>query len=95
MSAVSAGEPARGVGCVDRHHVAERARRGLAYVADVLIRDELEAGTLVPVLGEHVGTPVECHVVWPPTRHIPPKLRVFIDYIAEHLLPDTRARSRR
>jgi DNA-binding transcriptional LysR family regulator len=67
-------------------HFAVRGR-GLAYVADVLIRDELEAGALVPVLDGYVGTPIACHVVWPPTQHVPPKLRAFIDYLVEHLLP--------
>ncbi|WP_437928543.1 LysR family transcriptional regulator [Sorangium sp. So ce291] len=68
-------------------HFAVRGR-GLAYVADMLIRDELEAGTLVPVLADQVGAPVACHVVWPEAKHVPPKLRVFIDHLAEHLLPE-------
>lgn len=67
-------------------HFAVRGR-GIAYVADVLIHEELASGRLVPVLETQVGTSVPCFVVWPPATHIPPKLRVFVDYLAKHLLP--------
>lgn len=57
--------------------------RGLAYVAEVLIDDELDRGVLVPVLDEQIGHFTPAHLMWAPGKHVPPKLRVFIDWMAK------------
>ncbi|MDC0677405.1 LysR substrate-binding domain-containing protein [Sorangium atrum] len=58
--------------------------RGLAYVADVLIRDERARGALVTVLEEQIGHSTPAHLMWAPGKHVSPKLRVFIDWMAKH-----------
>jgi DNA-binding transcriptional LysR family regulator len=59
---------------------------GLAYVADILVRGELAAGTLVPILTDHVGDSVPVHIVWTSGKHTPPKLRVLIDWVVSRFL---------
>jgi DNA-binding transcriptional LysR family regulator len=60
---------------------------GLAYVSDFLVRDEIVDGTLVPVLGDFLKEGGRFHIVWPAGRHVPPKLRTFIDHVTAHLMP--------
>ncbi len=66
-------------------HFALR-ERGLAFVADILIRRELADGTLVPVLTEHIGDSLPVHLVWTSGKRVPPKLRVFVDWMVERFL---------
>lgn len=58
---------------------------GLAYVSDFIIRDQLDRGELVSVLDEHLNDGGRFIIVWAAPR-VPPKLRVFIDYVANHLM---------
>src|ERR1700730_14911736 len=59
---------------------------GLACVPDFAVRRQLVEGSLVRMLDdyiEHIGV---VSAVWPSSQHRSPKLRAFIDYMAEHLL---------
>jgi DNA-binding transcriptional LysR family regulator len=72
--------------------LAERGN-GLACVPDFAIREQLATGRLVVVLDDvtrHAGT---FRAVWPSNRFVPPKLRAFVDYLAEHLFaaPDNKS----
>ena len=59
---------------------------GIAYLPDFTISDDLDYGRLVPVLGTYASRMGgEFRLLWPNARHIPPKLRVFIAYFAEHM----------
>jgi len=58
---------------------------GLVCVPDFAIRRQLAEGSLVTVLGEHIDHKGTFRAVWPSSRFVPPKLRVFIDFLAEHL----------
>lgn len=57
--------------------------RGLAYVAEVLIRDERARGVLVTVLEDQIGHSTPAHLMWAPSQHISPRLRAFIDWMAQ------------
>jgi DNA-binding transcriptional LysR family regulator len=60
---------------------------GLACVPNFEVRRQLAEGSLVRILDdfiEHIGV---LSVVWPSSQHPSPKLRAFVDYMAEHLLP--------
>jgi DNA-binding transcriptional LysR family regulator len=60
---------------------------GLACVPDFAIRQQITDGRLVVVLDEftkHVGT---FRAVWPSNRFVAPKVRVFVDFLAENLFP--------
>src|SRR5262249_40103552 len=55
------------------------------------LRHDLATGTLKPVLEAYVveGRPIS--IVYPPTRHVPRKLRAMVDFLVEitRLPPDT------
>jgi DNA-binding transcriptional LysR family regulator len=61
---------------------------GVAWAADFLALPDVAAGRLVPLLGPFAfdeRTPV--HAVYPQRRHLPAKVRVFIDFLLEQLGP--------
>lgn len=58
--------------------------RGIACLPDYAIKDELAAGELKSVLNNHMtATATAFHILWPSARQMTPKVRVFVDYIAE------------
>lgn len=56
---------------------------GLAYVPEFLVREALKTGELVAVLAEYLDDAGKFSVVWPSSRHMLPKVRVFIDFLTE------------
>ncbi|WP_186040824.1 LysR family transcriptional regulator [Burkholderia gladioli] len=54
---------------------------------DYLARDALAAGSLVEVLEPHSIAPGQFSILWPSSRQLSPKLRVFVDFMCEHLFP--------
>jgi DNA-binding transcriptional LysR family regulator len=58
---------------------------GLAWLPRWLIRDRIEAGTLVPLLPDQPEFLYDCHALWLQTPHLPPKVRVAIDSLAAAL----------
>jgi DNA-binding transcriptional LysR family regulator len=60
---------------------------GLAYVPDFAIRRALDEGRLVSVLDEHVVGGGTFRALWPPGRQLTPKVRAFLDFLKDNLLP--------
>ncbi|MGE5548659.1 MAG: LysR family transcriptional regulator [Solirubrobacterales bacterium] len=60
---------------------------GLAYLPTFLVGNDLKAGTLVPVLGEYVPQDMAVHAVYPHSRHLSPKVRAFVDFLADRFGP--------
>ncbi len=58
---------------------------GIACLPDFSIRGQLARGSLVTVLDPHLCHSGQFQLLWPSSRHLSPKLRVFIDHMAEHL----------
>ena len=58
---------------------------GIACLPDFAIRRQLEEGTLVAVLEAHTRHAGTFRMLWPSSRYLSPKLRVFVDFMAEHL----------
>lgn len=58
---------------------------GLALLPTFIIGRDLQAGRLCAALSEYI--PVERHVyaLYLPTRHLPAKVRTFIDFLLEHI----------
>lgn len=56
---------------------------GIAQVPRWLIGDKVAAGELVEVLSEYQSAPTSVHAVYSPGRHVPSKLRCFIDYFTD------------
>ena len=60
---------------------------GIAYLPDFAIARQLRERTLVPVLDDHIDRSGPLRVLWPSSRHLAPKLRVFVDFLAANLVP--------
>ena len=63
---------------------AAEAGLGLAYVPDFAVRQLLHDGKLVETLADWAEEGGRS-LLWPATRHALPKLRVFVDFLAERL----------
>lgn len=68
-----------------------RAGAGLAQVHRFLVTQDLEQGTLVEVLQGHGGRSRPFSVLYPASRHMPLRVRLFINFLVEH---SQQARSR-
>ena len=55
---------------------------GIACLPEFAVRAELAAGTLRTVLDEYVERTITFHLLWPSGRHLTPRLRAFIDFMA-------------
>ncbi|MBB3810430.1 LysR family transcriptional regulator [Pseudochelatococcus contaminans] len=62
---------------------------GLACLPDFAIRDQLAKGLLVSVLEDAVKHSGTFRILWPSSRHLSPKLRVFVDFMTENLFKQT------
>jgi len=60
---------------------------GIACLPDLLIHDQLADGTLVIVLDDYVDHEGTLRLLWPSSRHLSPKLRVFIDFMSANFMP--------
>ncbi|WP_266159825.1 LysR family transcriptional regulator [Dyella silvatica] len=58
---------------------------GIAYLPNFLVRDAIASGTVVSVLDSYMIQHGEFWVLWPSNRQMPPKLRVFVDFICARL----------
>lgn len=56
---------------------------GVSRVPRWLVGDKLASGELIEVLEDFQAGPTSVHVVYSPGRHLPSKIRCFIDYYAE------------
>lgn len=56
---------------------------GISRAPRWLVGDAIEAGRLICVLEEFQPEPMSIYAVYPPGRHLPSKVRSFIDYFAE------------
>jgi len=56
---------------------------GLIQVPRYRVSSELASGALVEVLACSPPSPLPIHVLYSHTRHLSPRLRVFIDWMAE------------
>jgi DNA-binding transcriptional LysR family regulator len=62
--------------------------QGLAYLPNFLVRRQMAEGRLVTVLTGYATDRKVFRAVWPSGRHLSPKIRVFVDYLAKHLFPE-------
>lgn len=58
---------------------------GLALLPMFIAAESLRNGTLIPALPDARPIPYAIHAVYPPTRHVPPKVRAFIDHVVRHI----------
>ncbi|WP_347709454.1 LysR substrate-binding domain-containing protein [Pseudomonas sp. SH10-3B] len=58
---------------------------GIAFVPDFLAREAIAQGRLETVLEGYSEDQGQFWALWPSSRHLSPKIRVFVDFAAEHL----------
>jgi len=58
---------------------------GIACVPDFMARPAIERGALVSVLDAHMEHQGTFRLLWPSSKHMAPKLRVFIDFMGTEL----------
>ncbi|WP_151637932.1 LysR family transcriptional regulator [Noviherbaspirillum aerium] len=57
---------------------------GVTYVPSFIVSRDLEAGRLVPLLPSYKTMETGIYIVYPAGRHVPAKVRVFIDFAARY-----------
>ncbi len=56
---------------------------GIAVMPTFFVYREIEQGTLVPLHDEFEFASLDAWAIYPPTRHLPRRVRAFIDFLAE------------
>jgi len=72
------GTPAAGGSCTARVH---SVRTGLMQAYRFTVQDALASGELVEVLAEYGGTSRPFTLIYPQSRHMPQRVRAFIDFL--------------
>jgi DNA-binding transcriptional LysR family regulator len=58
---------------------------GVACLPPYAVRQQASAGTLVELLDGYVRDTGTLSLLWPTSRYLSPKIRAFVDFMAEHL----------
>jgi DNA-binding transcriptional LysR family regulator len=58
---------------------------GITCVPDFAVREQVAKGTLVSVLEEFIDHTGWFRAVWPSSRYLSPKVRIFVDFMSAHL----------
>jgi len=58
---------------------------GIACLPDFMVRQAIERGELNSVLGRYIEHQGTFRLLWPSSKHLAPKLRVFIDFMVDAL----------
>jgi DNA-binding transcriptional LysR family regulator len=71
----------------DALRVAALKGLGLVNLPTFIVGGDLQAGTLVAVLDEFVAQDLTLNAVYPHSRHLSPKVRAFVDFLAARFGP--------
>lgn len=79
--------------CNSTDALVAAAERGLGLhcTGDFIVRKAVAAGTLRTVLDDHQAPPGQFWALWPSSRQLSPKVRVFVDFLCTRLLPSQEA----
>jgi DNA-binding transcriptional LysR family regulator len=72
--------------CANNAQVLEQAAvkgRGIALLPTFIAGAALDAGELVPILEAYHAPDIALYAIYPPTRHLSSKVRLFIDFLVE------------
>lgn len=75
-------EPHLGINESNAHIAAGEAGLGIVQTFTYSLKPALASGELVEILSAWRPAPYPFHVVYARHRHVPPRLRVFIDWLA-------------
>ncbi len=59
---------------------------GIACLPPFAVADQLRSGRLVKLMDGYLRDAGSFRVLWPASRYLPPKTRVFVDFLAEQLV---------
>ncbi|WP_343225442.1 LysR family transcriptional regulator [Lysobacter enzymogenes] len=62
-----------------------RQGSGVALLPDWLVRDDLASGALVDALPDYRFPAQSVYALYPPTRHVPHKVRAWVDFLKDYL----------
>jgi DNA-binding transcriptional LysR family regulator len=62
---------------------------GIAYMPDFLVRDAIDDGSLRAVLDDYLVDPGQFSLLWPSSRHVSTRLKVFADFLSQQLFQST------
>jgi DNA-binding transcriptional LysR family regulator len=65
-------------------HLAENGY-GVTCLPNFAVAQQIKAGKLVPLLDEFMVESGVFRVLWPTSRYLSPKIRVFVDFMAQNL----------
>ena len=68
-----------------RVHMLDAA--GHFHLRPFVYAQQLREGVLVPVLDDYTDHSGPLRVLWPSSRQLAPKLRVFVDFLPANLIP--------
>ena len=71
----------------DALRVAAVEGMGVIIMPTFIIGADVKAGRLVRVLQDYVPADIALYAVYPPTRHLSPKVRAFVDFLAARFGP--------
>jgi DNA-binding transcriptional LysR family regulator len=72
--------------CANNAEVLQQAvlkGRGIALLPTFVAGSALKSGMLVPILEEYHAPEIALYAIYPPTRHVSFKVRLFIDFLLE------------
>ena len=67
----------------DMLRVAALHGHGFVHLPTFIVGADLKAGTLVSVLEPYIAQDLTLNAVYPTARHLSPKVRAFVDFLAE------------
>lgn len=67
----------------DLLRVAALHGHGFVHLPTFIVGGDLRAGTLVSVLDPYIAQDLTLNAVYPTARHLSPKVRAFVDFLAE------------
>ena len=71
----------------DAVYHAVRAGLGIARLSTYLVNEDIRAGRLERILPEYIQQDSDILAIYASRRNLPPKVRVFVDFLAERLGP--------
>jgi DNA-binding transcriptional LysR family regulator len=58
---------------------------GVSYMPSFVARDAIKGGVLLPLLDSYMTQRHTFWMLWPSNRQMPPKLRVFVDFVCKRM----------
>ena len=69
----------------DTRCAAAIGHQGIVFQPSFMVAEHLASGALVQVLPEYRSVDIGVYVVYPTRKHLTPKVRALIDFLAEAL----------